>query len=455
MTLLNVLSVPSVKINLLSINKFIQKGAILLANEEKMQIKKDRKTITLPCKQESGGNMYCLNAKRIVGESINDVGTTVPTKELSKEKTLPKTLDINVAHDFCHLGEKILRVTHTGDMYRMYNPGTERIILSRDVTWGNWDRTDPRKNMDIFVAYDSTDTVPGVDEVIVDVKNLGEKDSMAVRSLPDNESGEKLKIMKNDKIESKLETTKLERELKKLDISYNPMARDTEENPIVRDGNVVVTGEVNPLPIEIPKEETSDFVELHNTSVTSDVGDPKSFDEAIKCIRGQLWKLSMIVEVNIFLYRKARIPKKLAVVRDKGRKPIPVKWVFKTKLEPDGSEQLKLRIVTKGYLQVPGVDFTESFSPVATDCSMRIIVGITLYFSEGMDWVCEAFDIEAAFLEPCLDIEMYIEWPVGMVELGFLTEEEYESTCVQLQEGGYRYFDPRNAKVRFCSFYYF
>ena len=39
---------------------------------------------------------------------------------------------------------------HTGDTYRMYNPGTKRIILSRDVTWGDWNRTDPRKNMDIY-----------------------------------------------------------------------------------------------------------------------------------------------------------------------------------------------------------------------------------------------------------------------------------------------------------------
>ena len=680
MTLLNVLYVPSVKRNLLSTNKFIQRGAILLANEEKMQIKKDGKTITLPCKQESGGNMYCLNAKRIVSESINDVGTAESTEEPSKEKSLPKTLDINVAHGFCHLGEKLLRVTfnalgvkltgnlvpcdgccranakakgvrkwtttsadsigerlyvdtsgpypetesgskywicivddktrkswskfrktksempkivdehieylkglghvvkyircdnagehqeklrkvcekwgieleymapytpqmngvverriavllnaaraflyaanfteetrrklwaeavnyaedvrnsmattgsrisanelffgkkpsflknlvefgrigyvtrrdvkikgklmeraikcvmvgyarnHTGDTYRMYNPGTKRIILSRDVTWGDWNRTDPRKNMDIYVTYDSTDTVPGVDEVIVDVKNLGEKESMDVQSLPDDYSGEKFKIVKNEKIEPKSETTKLERELKKLDTSYNPTVSDTEEKPAVRDGNVVVTGDVNPLPIEIPKEETADFAELHNTSVTSDVGDPKSFEDAIGSARGKLWKLSMIAEVNNFLYRKAWIPRKLAEVRDKGRKPIPVKWVFKTKLEPDGSERLKSRIITKGYLQVPEVDFTESFSPVAMDCSTRIIVGVTLYFSVDMGWVCEAFDVEAAFLEPYLDIEMYIGWPVGMVKLGFLTKEEYESTCVQLRRSMY------------------
>ena len=140
----------------------------------------------------------------------------------------------------------------------------------------------------------------------------------------------------------------------------------------------------------------------------------------------------MISEVNNFLHRNAWIPRKLAKVRQKGRKRVPVKWVFKTKLEADGSERLKSRIVTKGYLQVPGVDFTEKFSPVANDTSTRILIGMTLYFSDKFSWVCETFDVEAAFVEPYLDIEMYIDWPEGIVDLGFISEELKHTTCIQL-----------------------
>ena len=87
-------------------------------------------------------------------------------------------------------------------------------------------------------------------------------------------------------------------------------------------------------------------------------------------------------------------------------------------------------------MQVPGVDFTEKFSPVATDTSTRIIIGLVLYYSHA-GWVCEAFDVEAAFLEPYMDIEMYVQWPEGIVELGFLTEEQRDSTCVQLRKSMY------------------
>ena len=77
---------------------------------------------------------------------------------------------------------------------------------------------------------------------------------------------------------------------------------------------------------------------------------------------GYLWKMSAISELNHFLSRKAWIPKKRIVVKAKGINPVPFKWVFKNKEEADGLVCLKSINVVKVYVQVPGVDFTESFS---------------------------------------------------------------------------------------------
>lgn len=58
---------------------------------------------------------------------------------------------------------------------------------------------------------------------------------------------------------------------------------------------------------------------------------------------------------------------------------------------------------------MPGVDFTEKFSPVANDMSTHKLIRMTLYFSDKFGWICEIFYVEAAFPELYLDIKMYID----------------------------------------------
>ena len=86
---------------------------------------------------------------------------------------------------------------------------------------------------------------------------------------------------------------------------------------------------------------------------------------------------------------------------------IPTKHVFKKKIELDpktGKEfvRFKDRIVTLGFMQISGVDYTKSFSPVATDTAIRILLGLTMFY-KWKGWVCHSYDVEAAFLEPKVD----------------------------------------------------
>ena len=74
---------------------------------------------------------------------------------------------------------------------------------------------------------------------------------------------------------------------------------------------------------------------------------------------GNLWKISKIYKVNAFLSRKSWIPIKIITVKEKIRNPVSIKWVLKNKEEPDGLICLKSRSVVRGYMQVPGVDYTE------------------------------------------------------------------------------------------------
>jgi hypothetical protein len=82
---------------------------------------------------------------------------------------------------------------------------------------------------------------------------------------------------------------------------------------------------------------------------------------------------------------------------------------------------------------IPGVDYTEFFSPVATDTTVRTTVAVAVY-RQGEGWIIELIDIEAAFLNAELEPDrlIFAEWPEGMVELGFITEEERKEFCINL-----------------------
>ena len=73
----------------------------------------------------------------------------------------------------------------------------------------------------------------------------------------------------------------------------------------------------------------------------------------------------------------------------KDRRLIGSKWVFKKK--KDGV--YRARLVALGYNQIPGVDYTDNFSPVANDVTMKLM----LLFLPMNDWLSVLMDIETAF----------------------------------------------------------
>jgi Reverse transcriptase (RNA-dependent DNA polymerase) len=78
-----------------------------------------------------------------------------------------------------------------------------------------------------------------------------------------------------------------------------------------------------------------------------------------------------------FINRKAfkKQDKKL-VIEQLRRKLMTTKWIFKGNINPDGTIKYKARCVPRGFMQIPGVDYTESFAPVASDSGIRIVIGI-------------------------------------------------------------------------------
>ena len=93
-----------------------------------------------------------------------------------------------------------------------------------------------------------------------------------------------------------------------------------------------------------------------------------------------------------------------------GKKPIGVKWVYKTKYQPNGQvDRYKARLVVKGYKQKPGIDYFEVFAPVARMDTIRMILALTAQ----NHWKIHQMDVKSAFLNGVLEEEVYVEQPQG------------------------------------------
>jgi Reverse transcriptase (RNA-dependent DNA polymerase) len=68
------------------------------------------------------------------------------------------------------------------------------------------------------------------------------------------------------------------------------------------------------------------------------------------------------------------------VIEQLRRKLMTTKWIFKEKINTDGTIKYKARCVLRGFMHIPGVDYTKSFSPGTSDSGTRIVIVILLYY---------------------------------------------------------------------------
>ena len=95
------------------------------------------------------------------------------------------------------------------------------------------------------------------------------------------------------------------------------------------------------------------------------------------------------------------------------RQAIENKWIFKKKTDADSNVTVyKARLVARGFRQVQGVDYDETFSPVAMLKSVRIMLAIVAFY----DYEILQMDAQTAFLNGFLKEESYMMQPEGFVD---------------------------------------
>ena len=131
--------------------------------------------------------------------------------------------------------------------------------------------------------------------------------------------------------------------------------------------------------------------------------EPKKIEEALT---DPDWVVVMQEELNHFEHQNIW---KL-VPRPKHKKVIDIWWVFRKKLDEEGIViRNKSRLVAKGYSQAEGIDYDETFAPVARIEAIKMF----LEFAAYSNFKVYQMDVKSAFLNGELDEEVYVERPPG------------------------------------------
>ncbi|CAN6459492.1 unnamed protein product [Victoria cruziana] len=94
-----------------------------------------------------------------------------------------------------------------------------------------------------------------------------------------------------------------------------------------------------------------------------------------------------------------------------GKKTIGCRWIFKIKTKSDGTlERYKARLVAKGYSQEYGIDYEETFAPVARMTSVRTLISV----ASISKWPIFQMDVKNAFLNGNLKEEVFMDAPPGL-----------------------------------------
>ena len=254
--------------------------------------------------------------------------------------------------------------------YRLFDPSNRKIILSRDVKFDEeslwkWDNVQEG-------------------EIIV--------------PMPAENQNCEPRLDLDSSLQMDAETLVQDEPSQDLDISTQ-----MGENTILQDGRI--SGSSQAID-HTPKKWRSVNEIMAQCNIC--IVEPESFEDANL---DESWRNAMKAELEMIEKNNTWT----LVDRPFGKPIIGVKWVYKTKLNLDGSVQKnKARLVAKGYSQKPGIDYNETFAPVARLDTIRTLIAL----AAQKEWNLYQLDVKSAFLNGELEEEIYVEQPQGYIEQG-------------------------------------
>lgn len=144
----------------------------------------------------------------------------------------------------------------------------------------------------------------------------------------------------------------------------------------------------------------------HIAFKVSEIDEPTTIKEALSGKHSKQWKEAADAEYKALMendtWELVKLPRE--------RKAIGCKWVFRVKYNGEGQvERFKGRLIAQGYSQKYGIDYDETFSPVARFSSIRTLIA----FAVEMGMQIHQMGVVTAFLNGDLKEEIYMQQPPG------------------------------------------
>ncbi|GJV66470.1 retrovirus-related pol polyprotein from transposon TNT 1-94 [Tanacetum coccineum] len=204
----------------------------------------------------------------------------------------------------------------------------------------------------------------------------------------DLDEEEAIKVTKKKNLENDIEDETLE-----IDEIVN--IKESRNHPIEK-----VIGNLNQRTLKSQAQNQSNFF-----CFISNIK-PKNVNEALT---DDSWIVAMQEELNQFIANDVWE----LVLQPRNMKIIGTKWVFRNKLDENGIvSQNKARLVDQGYNQQEGIDYDETYAPVARLESIRIL----LAYACALDFKLFQMDVKSTFLNGFINEEVYVAQPPGFID---------------------------------------
>ena len=274
-------------------------------------------------------------------------------------------------------------------VYRVYNAVTKKLLLSRDVIFDE-SREEHRKEL-------SQTTIGWIQEeptVSPQVRcNSGEEfQHLDPVSPPPTETGSPVAEDIQDQIVLRPQLARIQDSP-----SRQKQGEIVEEQRREQGGSAMRRSQRNRRPAEL-------FRPGVHFALVANCGEPEpqTLIDALNCSEKAKWKQAWESELSSLAQNNTWVLEPLP----ENRIAIGCRWLFKKK--EDG--RYKARLVAKGYSQQAGIDYQETYAPVAKFTTIRLLLALC---SES-DWEMQGMDVKTAFLNSELKETVYMEIPEGV-----------------------------------------